>query len=266
MSNAEPDFQAMYIRLRGRTLGPFDLTQLRALHQRGQFSRAHEVSVDRQSWQSAATLERIFQPTKRKTANEIGLTENKPAVNAVAPGVDSPKSVKPIWHYNIGDESHGPVTLVELRGLASNGQLDANDLVWKSGMTEWVPAGDIEELQSSLLIRIGAPARAATASGTGQNYCYACGCGTDARAEICPKCGVRQPSKSLATKSRVSAALFAFFLGGLGAHHFYLGHVGFGVFYLLFCWTFIPALVALFEGISYLSMSDAQFAARYSYQ
>jgi TM2 domain-containing membrane protein YozV len=35
------------------------------------------------------------------------------------------------------------------------------------------------------------------------------------------------------------------------------------VLYLLFCWTFIPALVALVEGIVLLTQSDEQFAAKY---
>lgn len=43
--------------------------------------------------------------------------------------------------------------------------------------------------------------------------------------------------------------LFALFLGGFGVHKFYAGRVGMGVVYLLFCWTFIPAIVALVEGI-----------------
>jgi len=93
-------------------------------------------------------------------------------------------------------------------------------------------------------------------------FCFACGQGVDVRAEICPKCGVRQ--KHLAThKSRVTAVLLAFFLGGIGAHKFYLGRVGQGILYLLFCWTFIPAIIAFIEFIVYLCISDESFAAKY---
>ncbi|UZJ74876.1 TM2 domain-containing protein [Salmonella enterica] len=59
------------------------------------------------------------------------------------------------------------------------------------------------------------------------------------------------------------AALLAFFLGGLGAHKFYLGKVGQGFLYLIFCWTFIPAIVAFIEFFIYLCTSDEDFARKY---
>ena len=67
----------------------------------------------------------------------------------------------------------------------------------------------------------------------------------------------------MGSKSRVTAALLAFFLGGLGIHKFYLGQGGMGVLYLLFCWTFIPALIAFIEFIIYLTMTDEAFAEKF---
>lgn len=43
--------------------------------------------------------------------------------------------------------------------------------------------------------------------------------------------------------------LLAIFLGGIGIHKFYENKAAAGVLYLLFCWTFIPLLIAFFEGI-----------------
>lgn len=48
-------------------------------------------------------------------------------------------------------------------------------------------------------------------------------------------------------KDATVAILLALFLGGFGAHHFYLGRTGLGVLYLVFFWTLIPAFVALIE-------------------
>lgn len=48
-------------------------------------------------------------------------------------------------------------------------------------------------------------------------------------------------------KAPSTGILLALFLGGLGAHRFYLGQVGLGLVYLFLCWTFVPALIALIE-------------------
>jgi TM2 domain-containing membrane protein YozV len=67
-------------------------------------------------------------------------------------------------------------------------------------------------------------------------------------------------------KSRITAALLAFFLGGLGFHKFYLGQTVAGVFYLLFSWTLIPGIIAFFETIGLLVMSDRAFDAQFNYK
>lgn len=64
-------------------------------------------------------------------------------------------------------------------------------------------------------------------------------------------------------KSKVTAAILAFFLGGFGIHKFYLGNVGLGIVYLIFCWTFIPAFIAFIEGIILICTSDAEFSRKY---
>jgi TM2 domain-containing membrane protein YozV len=61
-------------------------------------------------------------------------------------------------------------------------------------------------------------------------------------------------------KDKTTAALLAFFLGGIGVHRFYLGDTGKGVVMLLFFWTAIPAIIALIDFIKYLTMSDQEFA------
>jgi hypothetical protein len=74
--------------------------------------------------------------------------------------------------------------------------------------------------------------------------------------------GVVLPGGGVGVKSRVVAAILALLLGGIGAHKFYLGKTGLGVLYLLFVWTFIPAIVAFVEGIIYLVQSDQQFSLK----
>lgn len=103
--------------------------------------------------------------------------------------------------------------------------------------------------------------------GASEKFCFQCGEKIHGLAEICPRCGVRQPvvpGMVTAGPNRIVAALLAVLLGGFGLHKFYLGRVGWGLLYLLFCWTFVPAVVGFIEGIIYLTMSDAGFAAKYA--
>lgn len=65
------------------------------------------------------------------------------------------------------------------------------------------------------------------------------------------------------TKSKMVAFLLAWLLGGIGGHKFYLGRVGQGLLYLIFCWTFIPAIIAFIEGIVYITMDDERFWEKY---
>ena len=64
-------------------------------------------------------------------------------------------------------------------------------------------------------------------------------------------------------KSKTTAGLLGIFLGALGAHKFYLGKTGMGILYLVFCWTYIPGIIGLVEGIIYLTKSDADFHRDY---
>ncbi|MCI9017629.1 MAG: TM2 domain-containing protein [Lachnospiraceae bacterium] len=63
-------------------------------------------------------------------------------------------------------------------------------------------------------------------------------------------------------KSKVTAGVLALLLGGFGVHKFYLGKIGMGILYLVFCWTYIPALVSFVEGIIYLCSSDENFSRK----
>ena len=105
------------------------------------------------------------------------------------------------------------------------------------------------------------PAAAAAAPLTPDHRaCEKCGAQILKIAEICPKCGVRQRSPV----NKVILLLLTFFFGGIGAHKFYLGKYGQGVLYLLFCWTAIPALVALVEFFIYLFTSSERLEEKYS--
>lgn len=116
--------------------------------------------------------------------------------------------------------------------------------------------------------------------------CKQCGAPLDNGENICKYCGthniveqpiqqpiqqpVQQPVQQniyvqqnqikIPQKSKVAAGLLAIFLGGFGIHKFYLGKPIQGIIYLLFCWTYIPEIVAFIEGIIYLTKNDDAWA------
>lgn len=65
-------------------------------------------------------------------------------------------------------------------------------------------------------------------------------------------------------KNKLAAGLLGIFLGGLGIHKFYLGQTWMGILYLVFCWTGIPAIIRLIEGILLIAQPDDVFNAKYN--
>ncbi|KOR34660.1 MULTISPECIES: NINE protein [Planktothricoides] len=66
-------------------------------------------------------------------------------------------------------------------------------------------------------------------------------------------------------KNKWVAALLAFFLGGIGIHKFYLGNNVAGLLYFLFSWTFIPAILAIFDFIGLVLTSEEAFNRKYNW-
>ena len=108
----------------------------------------------------------------------------------------------------------------------------------------------------------------------GNKFCPNCGAETQAGQIVCLKCGVAlggvaAPAANVGDKSRVTAALRGIFLGGSGAHQFYLGHNKSGLIRLAIgivglC-IMLPAasIIGLIEGIIYLTKSDEEFQKTY---
>lgn len=251
-----------YIRIRGKTFGPYTISQLRELRKRGHFGRANEISTDRENWQSAETIEsQLVDAASKRTRRQAEETSSLQVLSSSPPVQPMAQS----WYYSIGDDQSGPISVLELRRMISDGQLMPDDRVWKEGMSDWARIRDIAELNDSRRqAALTSPSTPSMGPSGQHNFCFACGQPTDVRAELCPNCGVRQKHlDSGDEKNRTVAMVLAFFLGGLGAHHFYLGNSVRGVLYLLFFWTFVPAILALIDFIILACMSESTFKQKY---
>lgn len=58
--------------------------------------------------------------------------------------------------------------------------------------------------------------------------------------------------------------MLCFFLGGFGGHWLYLERTRRGLIYLIFFWTFIPALIAPIEFIYLLVIGKNEFDRNYN--
>lgn len=127
------------------------------------------------------------------------------------------------------------------------------------------------------LPRVAVESAGAVTATHGRVNCPVCDEDISARAKKCRHCGetldpemrefearhryAERPVEG--QKNKFVAALLALFLGGLGAHKFYLGRPGQGILYILFLITTIPIWLSLFEGVRYLLMDNKDFWKKY---
>ena len=61
-------------------------------------------------------------------------------------GAAPPPLPSAAYYVAVKDEQTGPYSMSELRRMAGDGSLTRDSLVWKEGMEEWIPAGEMENL------------------------------------------------------------------------------------------------------------------------
>lgn len=144
---------AWYIRNRGKVLGPFGWNELESMRDRGQLARFHEVSQDRKAWVSAASLTELFHGVEGRPADA---SANTYALGAQHPPAHDPQELPtaawsgsaeaPSWFFSRAGSQEGPVTYLDLRRMASQGEIGPDTLVWKNGMDEWAACRQFPDL------------------------------------------------------------------------------------------------------------------------
>ncbi len=75
--------------------------------------------------------------------------------------------------------------------------------------------------------------------------CPNCGAPVSGQAAVMPATAV-----TILRDNRSMAIMLAIFGGFIGLHKFYLHQPGWGIVYLILCFTLIPAFIGFFEGLS----------------
>ncbi|MBS3734755.1 MAG: DUF4339 domain-containing protein [Phycisphaerae bacterium] len=142
------------------------------------------------------------------------------------------------WYCVVNGQQYGPITREQLQAWILAGNVRPTDRVWSEHLGDWTPASQVAELRPN--VDPGAtPPPPPPADGS----------------EIANK--------------KLVAGILAILLGTLGVHKFYLGYTTAGVIMLVVTvatcgfGSIIMWVIALIEGITYLTMPDAQFQNTY---
>lgn len=132
--------ESIYIRFKGKVLGPFPDAKVRTLVSRGQVTRMHELSADGISWQRAEDFADFFSGG----ASSVAATQQSVPVNGDGssqpiPGQAADDGVE--WYANINDQNRGPIKTTGLIQLIESGDVDRETAVWRAGLDEWQLAG-----------------------------------------------------------------------------------------------------------------------------
>ncbi len=122
--------------------GPTRVLDLDAMNALRQATAAPTSVVDRDALDS---LRKDLSPQRDESS---GLWDDKKALKAKAEAEGDDGRAEAVWHAAIDDEDVGPLTLAELGRQIEAGRVDRDALVWKSGMENWLPAGEIHDVKA----------------------------------------------------------------------------------------------------------------------
>lgn len=140
-----------YVRIKGRIQGPFPVDKLQGMAKRGQLSRIHQVSEDREVWRKAAEYPELFaapegrSPSQKQRASSK-VEDEKKVPNEAIPGSSS--ALEANWYVEHDGKPHGPMSFADLKGLFNSESYDSASLVWRDGMQDWVSAESVDGLIS----------------------------------------------------------------------------------------------------------------------
>jgi hypothetical protein len=141
------EIERVFVRFRGRTIGPFQPNKIFEMIDRGQVTRSHELSADGLSWVKAEEFGNFFPQATSGFADGNFTQAAGSAPPGDMSGVDDDDSA-PVanqnasaqWYAHVQGEKQGPVSFDQLKLYLDANLLTESSLVWRSGMEAWLPA------------------------------------------------------------------------------------------------------------------------------
>lgn len=114
------------------------------LHSEGNGSELPRLFVVENAAEIAA------QNYQQQTVAHIDTTFRTPPMPGIVPPMPPTAVIEPQVHMylHIAGQQYGPYDFTTLKQFVTTGQLNAQTLVWQQGMTAWVAAGEVKELQT----------------------------------------------------------------------------------------------------------------------
>ena len=264
--------EVYYVRVRGRTLGPYELDTIRQMARKAQIGRSHEVSLDGMSWTSASTYREIFERPIPPTNDSVTTTGNNgnaavlmETTSQLLPEAHPPSSGvrSTMWHYTMnGQQQTAPIDQLSLINLIATGQVAPDDNVWNETMSDWASVAYVPQLAAYALPNPSRHFSDARLPNPTQGFPII---PTNPRPS---SGGQASPDYQRFIGRKTAAGVLALFLGNLGIHKFMLGLTTGGITMLLLFFLLIPipvlTVISFVEGILYLSKSDEQFFRDYA--
>lgn len=139
--------ERVFVRFRGRTIGPLTPEKVKDMVRRGQVTRMHELSGDGLSWSKADEFGNFFPQASGGTSSSLSAT-----ASTVPPGsmgyeggegaAQGNENASAQWYAHINGEKQGPVSMDQMRLYFEAQLLKKDSLVWKNGMDAWKPASE----------------------------------------------------------------------------------------------------------------------------
>lgn len=104
----------------------------------------NEMNVLRKATAERSNPDSVDRDALASLRNDLGASPTEASSGWNEPPAGDDGADEAVWHVAVDDEDVGPLTLADLGRYIEAGSVDRESLVWKTGMDNWLPAGEVK--------------------------------------------------------------------------------------------------------------------------